>query len=202
MSFLLQGFDNIKQPAPFNALLDKQFNDGSVTEPVTRTEAIAYCKINASAAIADVPLIDYLITTARQQCEDFTGLSIIPRTVTAVINNSCGGIFLHYCPFISLTSIKDEDGDAIDPANYKISGTMFPQLIYPRWNRMTLVYTAGYGSTEWPLPQEIKTAILAQVFYLYENRGDQAIISRTGIVDITLSPQTRSTLSRIKRVSG
>jgi uncharacterized phiE125 gp8 family phage protein len=186
---------DINTKVKFNAALDILFDDGTVTEPVTPAEVKAYAKIDTGSV--DDTIIGYLITTARQQCEDFTGVSIIPRTVTTVINNSCGGIFLPYCPFKTLTSIKDKDGNVILTADYQITGTKFPQLIYPMWDRMLLVYTAGYTT----LPQEIKTAILQQVFYLYENRGDTAIISRSGIVaELTLSPQARATLQRIRRV--
>jgi len=199
MSILFQGSDTLNHQVPYNATLDRVFTDGTVTEPVTLQQAKDWCKIDTGTV--DDTIVSYLITTARQQCEDFTGLSLIPRTVEVVINNGCGGIFLPYGPFKSLTSIKDSNGDDIPTDQYKLSGTQFPQLLYPKWYNMTLVYVAGYGSTEWPLPQEIKTAILEQVFYLYQNRGETALASRDGsVVMTTLSPQARSTLNRIKRV--
>jgi uncharacterized phiE125 gp8 family phage protein len=158
-------------------------------EPVTLAEAKAYCKID--------DLISDLIVTAREQCEDFTGISIVNRTVTTVLNNSNGGIYLPYCPYIQLVSITDDDGNAIDAADYKISGILFPQLIYPKYDRITMIYTVGYGKP----PQRIKSAILQQVFYLYENRGESAQITRSGMVaELTLSPQAKSTLQRFRRV--
>ena len=181
--------------AKFNAVLDLIFTDGEVTEPVLLADIKAYAKIDTGTA--DDAILEYLITTARQQCEDFTGISIVPRTVTAVLNNSCGGIFLPYCPFKTLTSVTDKDGNVLTTDDYKISGTTFPQLIYPAWDRLTLVYTTGYEK----LPQEIKTAILQQTFYLYENRGESAVISRSGTVaELTLSPQAKATLQRFRRV--
>lgn len=165
----------------------------SATEPVTLDEVKSYCKIDTGTA--DDTILNELMVTARQQCEDFTGISIIVRTVTTVLNNSCGGIFLPYCPFLNLSGITDEDGNAV--TDYKISGTMFPQLVYPMCDRITLEYTAGYGIP----PSRIKTAILQQVFYLYENRGESAVISRSGIVaELTLSPQAKATLQRFRRV--
>lgn len=179
---------------PFNAVLDLVFDDGAPVEPVIVTDVKSYAKIDTTA---DDTIIGYLITTARQQCEDFTGISIIPRKVTAVLNNSCGGIFLPYCPFKTLVSVTDQDGNILTTDDYKISGTTFPQLIYPKWDRLTLVYNTGYTT----LPQEIKTAILQQTFYLYENRGESAVISRSGVVaELTLSPQAKATLQRFRRV--
>lgn len=188
--------NSLRNKVPFNALLDKVFSGEAASEPVTRQEAIDYCKLDTGTYEATI--IDQLIVTAREQCEDFTGISFITRTVTALINNSNGGMFLPYCPFVSLTSIKDSDDNTIDSDNYKISGTQFPQLIYPAWDRLTLVYTAGYTS----LPSRLKTAILQQVFYLNENRGESAERSRDGgTVVLTLSPQARATLNRVRRVS-
>ena len=163
-------------------------------EPVTVAEVKDYCKIDTGSQ--DDTLLAELITTAREQAEDFTGLSIVNRTVTAVLNNSCGGIFLPYCPFISLLSIKDSDGAVIDTGDYILSGMMFPQLITPTWDRLTLVYTAGYGIP----PSRIITAIKQQVFFLYENRGENPLINRGQEAAITLSPQARATLQRIRRV--
>jgi uncharacterized phiE125 gp8 family phage protein len=162
---------------------------------VALADVKAYAKIDTGTV--DDMILGYLITTARQQCEDFTGISIIPRTITAVLNNSCGGIFLPYCPFKSLTSITDQDGNILTTDDYQVSGTAFPQLIFPKWDRLTLIYDTGYAN----LPQEIKTAILQQTFYLYENRGESAVISRSGIVaELTLSPQAKATLQRFRRV--
>jgi hypothetical protein len=164
----------------------------AAVEPVTLDEVKAYAKIDTGTA--DDSILTDLITTAREQCEDFTGISIVNRTVTAELNNGCGGIYLPYGPFISLMSIVDCNAVAI--TDYKLSGMLFPQLIYPH-ERVTLVYTAGYGLP----PQRIKTAILQQTFYLYENRGESAVISRSGVVaELTLSPQAKATLQRFRRV--
>ncbi len=168
-------------------------------EPVTVAEFKDWAKLD-TGSLEDT-LIEGMITTAREQIEDFTGISIIARTVTAQINNSCGGIYLPYCPFISLTSIKDAAGNVIDPANYELSNKfnsalLFPQIISPWSDYLILVYVAGYGIP----PTKILTAIKQQTFFLYENRGERAIIDRYGDQDrINLSPQAEATLRRIKR---
>lgn len=164
------------------------------TEPVTVTEFKDYAKID-TGSLEDT-IIGGMITTAREQCEDYLGVSIINRTVTAILNNSCGGIFLPYCPFITLISIEDSDGNAIDTANYTISGMLFPQLISPWDDRIKLSYAAGYGIP----PQKIKSAILQQTFFLYENRGENPLIYRGVETDITMSPQAKATLQRLRRV--
>lgn len=180
----------------YNAVNIEPFDDSAVTEPVALQEAKDYAKIDVGTA--DDAIITYLITTARQQCEDFTGISIVGRTVTTYITNRCGGVFLPYGPVKSITSITDQDGNAlVADQDYKIAGKSFPQILWPKWDNMTVVYTTGYTT----LPQEIKSAILQQIFYLYENRGESAVISRSGVVaELTLSPQAKATLQRFRRV--
>lgn len=64
-----------------------------------------------------------------------------------------------------------------------------------------IVSAIGLSQRICDVPQEIKTAILQQTFYFYENRGESAIISKNGIVaELTLIPQTKATLQRFKRV--
>lgn len=164
-------------------------------EPVTLAEAKAYMKIDTGTT--DDDLIEELLITAREQCEDYAGLSIVNRTVTAVLNNSCGGIYLPYGPVISITSITDQDDeDPLDTDNYEVRGLDFPQLIDPVSDKVTLIYTAGYGIP----PKRIKTAILQQVFFLYENRGEAPMIYRGVEAAITMSPQALATLQRLRRV--
>lgn len=169
------------------------------TEPVSVTDFKNYAKIDTGAL--DDTIIADLITTAREQCEDYTGVSIVGRSVTATLNNSNGGSYLPYCPFISLTSIVDCDGNAIDTGNYRLSNKFnnvgyFPQLLWPCDRQVTLVYTAGYGVP----PVKFITAIKQQTFFLYENRGDNPLIYRGVESAITLSPQALATLQRLRRV--
>lgn len=183
-------YRNLYSGVNYNAVLDIVFEDAEdMTEPVTKADVKAYCKINTGTA--EDSILDMLITAAREQCEDYTGLSIIQRTVQVVLNNSNGGIFLPYGPVIlPITSIKDVDDNAIETDNYTISGTQFPQLISPTDKNITLVYDAGYLI----VPERIKLAVLQQVFYLYNNRGE------TGEKLPTLCDQAKSTLQRLRRV--
>lgn len=164
------------------------------TEPVTVTEFKNYAKIDTGSL--DDAIIADLIVTAREQIEDYLGMSIINRTVTTILNNSCGGIFLPYCPFISMIYVKDSDDNIIDTDNYTISGMLFPQLIEPWDDRIKLSYTAGYGIP----PKKIITAIKQQTFFLYQNRGESPLIYRGVEAAITLSPQALATLQRLRRV--
>lgn len=148
--------------AAFNATLDVQFsNEGS--EPVSLTEAKAWCRIDVND---ENSLITSLITAARIMCEQYTNISFITRTVTAVLNNSCGNIFLPYGPVTGTVTTVDRDGNAI--ADVKIYGSVFKFIESPCDDYMKVSYTAGYTT----LPPNLKTAVLSQIAWMYENRGD------------------------------
>ena len=183
--------------ANYNAA-QTSFSDGTITEPVTKDEVKAYCKL--STGTAEDTLLDIFITAARKQCEAYSNISFIPRTVTAIITNFCGGIFLPYGPTGAITSVTDKDGTALTvDETYTIQGTTWKQLLTPLQDGLTVVYAAGYANGS--LPAELKLAILQQVFYLYENRGEISSVTRQGIpTETTLSPQAKATLHRLKRV--
>ena len=161
-----------------------QFSSESGTAPITLAEAKAWIKVD-TAITADDTLITELIKAARQQVEGFLGISLIHRTVTAIINNSAGDIELPYGPLVSFTSLTDEDGTAIAADDYELRGIGFKYLHEPLYDYMTAVYTTGYTA----LPENFKTAVKEQVAWLYDNRGEAKELSE--IVYNTLKPFCR-----------
>jgi uncharacterized phiE125 gp8 family phage protein len=180
------------QKVAFNAVTDVVFDDGTVTEPVTKAQVKSFCKLNTGTT--EDALLDIFITAARIQCEQYCNIGFIPREVTAIINNSCGNVYLPFGPVtLPVTSIKDSDG--VDISDYEIQGTKWARLVKPTLENITIVYNAGYED----LPGELKLAVLQQVFYLYENRGESNEISRSGVVEIHLSAEAKATLNRLRR---
>jgi hypothetical protein len=139
----------------YNSVLSTSFSAESTTEPVTLQEAKDWCRIDVND---DDTLITSLITAARIMCENYANLSFINRTVTAKIKNRLGGFNPPYGPLKEITSATDSDGNAITDFDFDNA--------YP--GNVTIVYTAGYDT----LPVNLKTAILNQIAFLYENRGD------------------------------
>ncbi len=193
--FTVQDID-INTGVKFNAVNDIQFTDGTVTEPVTLQQCKDWMKLGTGAT--EDALITQLITTARLMCEQYLNISLISRTVTAVLNNSCGGIYFPYGPVNTITSITDFDGNVLMvDGDYKISGTMFKQLLTPKENRLTCIYTAGYTT----LPVEFKNAILQQVFYMYNNRGEFSHDDRQGMTtQLSISPMAKTIMKPLRRV--
>ncbi len=190
---------NRPERARFNAVNDIIFDDGSVTEPVTKGEVKAFCKLNTGTT--EDTILDLLITAARQQCEAYCNIGFINRDITAVINNSCGGIYLPYGPVQDITSVKDWNDETLTAdEGYTTQGTKWLQLLTPCKEGLTVVYNAGYGD-DYDMPGDLKLAVLQQVFYLYRNRGEVSEVTRNDqSTQLPLSPQAKATMSRLKRV--
>lgn len=158
----------------YNAVLDKSFSNEETTEPVSLTEFKRHLNMVFDTEGSyefndDDTYLGEVLKEARQMIETYTSSSLIPRTVTAIVRNDCGGIELPFGPVDTITSIVDEDDVAI--ANYKILGLQFKWLECPKTCYAKLVYTAGYAATD--VPAALKRAIKEQGAWLYKNRGDQ-----------------------------
>ncbi|CAB4143956.1 Phage conserved hypothetical protein [uncultured Caudovirales phage] len=169
----------------YNSVLDVQFQDGEITEPVTLTEAKNFCKIDIST---DDDLMNLLITAARQMCEAYTGVGFVEHQAVAVLNNTNGDIYIPYGPMIEIISVEDDAGRVLVlDLDYTIGGNEFKRLRTPQANNITIDYITGYTT----LPEALKTALLNQVYYLYDNRS-------VGVDDI--SPIAKIILNLYKRV--
>ena len=169
----------------YNSVLDVQFQDGVITEPVTLTEAKNFCKIDIST---DDDLINILITAARQMCEAYTGVGFVEHNAVVVLNNLNGDIYIPYGPMIAINSVENDSGTVLVlDLDYTLGGNEFKRLRTPQANNITIDYTTGYTT----LPDVLKTAVLNQVYYLYDNRS-------VGTDDI--SPIAKTLLNLFKRV--
>lgn len=178
-------FSTLPTRPAHNAVIDVLFvEESGFDEPVTVAEALQLCNIDDLGQ--DTALIEVLITTARQQCEAYTNIGFIQRTVTAVVNNSLGDIYLPYGPVVEVDSVEYKDGTAAD---YEVFGVAFKQLATPKAEWLKVTYTAGYSD----LLRDFKTAILQQVNYLDKNRGDADKMA-------TLSPMAKTILKPHRRV--
>lgn len=169
----------------YNSVLDIQFNDDNIIEPVTLTEAKDFCKVDIGT---DDDLISALIIAARQDCEAYTGVGFVVHNAVATLNNSNGDIYIPYGPLVAINQVTDADGNVlILDTDYKLSGQSFKRLLYPRETNITIDYSTGYDV----LPNTLKTALLNQVYWLYDNRSQS--------VD-KISPIAKSLLNPFRRV--
>src|SRR6185312_16122520 len=147
----------------YNAVLSVTFISESTNEPVTLQEAKDWCRIDVPD---DDSLITKLIKGARFICERYVNLSFITRTVTAKIHNGAGDINLPYGPVNGTVNYYELDGTTV------INDL---DLTVGSGNNIIAVYTAGYA--DGTLPDDLRTALLDQIAWMYQNRGDTAIAS-------------------------
>ena len=153
----------------YNQLLDLTDVESSgevLDEPVTLDEAKNFCKIDINESEENA-LIQSLITAARLMCEEYSNIGFVKRPVIAVLNNGNGGAFLPLGPIGTIVSVEDMEGNTIPEENYKLSGSLWKQLIYPRLHNIVISYYAGHEV----LPENLKTALLNAIYFLYDNRS-------------------------------
>lgn len=148
-----------------------------ITEPVTVSEAKAYCRVTGSA---EDSLFTMLITQAREAIEMATGLNLVPKSMIVYFNNVSGNFEMPFGPYNASFRLYDmnQDGLEIEAADYQLIGDDFIKLSYPKYENLKATYTSGYAT----VPTDLKVAILDQVSYDYENRG---LDSDTGICNKT-----------------
>jgi hypothetical protein len=72
-------------------------------------------------------------------------------------------IEIPYGPVISVTSVLNSEGDAID---YTVTGNLWKYLVSPCYNRMVITYEAGYND----IPKGIIADIRELVHAMYINQ--------------------------------
>lgn len=160
-----------------NAVLDIQETStvyGYEDEPVTVAEFKTYAQLDAYYT-GDDALISSLLITSRLILERYTALSFLPRRICVQLQNDCGGIELPYGPVIGTiddTLITDVEGEETEVV---ITGLQFKTLETPI-SFVQLFYDVGY----YVLPEALKTAIKAQCFFLWQNRGEQQGLGQDG----------------------
>lgn len=167
---------------PINAVLDvkEELSVYGYTEPVSIEELKQYAKIDFND---DDELIGTLLTTSRERLERYLGLSLVPKSLTVILNNEDGGIEIPYGPTpydIDVSTILDIDGNVFEESVVVIIGNQFKYLQAPCYPYVQMSYQAGYaGQLESltaggiPIPTAIISAIKADCFFLYENRGER-----------------------------
>lgn len=153
------------------------------TEPITLAEAKTHLRVTFTD---DDVEIYRMISRARRYMENYCNISIVQQRIQ-VVANICGCWDLPYGPVIEVESVENrelyngsgplvyvpsEQEWSVDAGNFLSNG--YPRQIstrdrfYPD-NRTRITYTAGMESC----PDDLKAAILAEIAYRYENRGDE-----------------------------
>jgi uncharacterized phiE125 gp8 family phage protein len=169
-----------------NSIKDiKNRQANSVTEPVTLAEVKEWLIIDHTD---DDTLLTRLISRVRGAVESKTKLSLVERTIT-VTADLVRETKLPHGPVREITEVlfrqgTNDDGtpDSITMTteDYTTDGEDFKVFKSSKCGRHRISYNAGYGTDSgdtpvWncPVPDDLKTAILMEIAYRYEHRGDE-----------------------------
>lgn len=157
--------------------------DDDITEPVTLAELKAHIRVTFTD---DDDYITMLINAARLAIERFTGLSLVAKTITAIIDNGEGNLELPYGPVTDDPVVLDSEGDTVEST---VGGAIFKWLKTPYNMGLNVSYAAGYEA----VPGDLKLAIMHEAAYQYENRGD--------VTKETMSPIAKGLAKAHRRVA-
>jgi len=169
----------------YNAILDVDRQAAAGIDDDMLSLVKLHLHIPESITDHDEYLKSILIPACRGAVETYTGLSIVPQTITAILRNELGNIELPYGPVLEITSVQNRNDEEV--TDYKVNGGQFKR-IETSGDWFQVIYEAGYET----IPSELQMAILQEVAYRFENRGDQ------GKSD--LSDGAKSYASRYRRV--
>lgn len=132
------------------------------TEPVTLNEAKDWIKIDW---VDDDAVVNRLITSCREAIENYTNCSLVEKTVTCTVN-LCDYFELPYGPVKGNPTVTQGENTITDYS--KVEG-QFMKVCGLRGIHK-FVYNVGYEN----VPARLKEAILNEIAYRYQNRGDQS----------------------------
>jgi uncharacterized phiE125 gp8 family phage protein len=159
----------------------------ATVEPVTLAEARAHLRIEAFGsplAHPDDDQVEMMLTSARQFCEEYTGLALSDQTIEFAYDEfPDGNIELPLTPCTAITSIKYFDVDDVETT---LSNALYALDDYSKPNKIRLTLNSVWPSTNDDannvkvrvevgnapanVPFPIKSAILLLLGNFYENR--------------------------------
>lgn len=183
----------------------------STEEPVTIEDAKLWLRVDDDEVVED-PVVQGLITTARQRIEECYQRSFMKQTFDAVIDGSpaCSEIRLPRAPLVSVSSVRgfalddltDTGGTAMSSSGYYVDTASEPgrlvltgALPWPvatRYANGTIIrFVAGESTSSTGVQERAKTEIKSLVAQLFEHRGDEAeqakLLTEYGTVPTDLS---------------
>lgn len=163
----------------YNLLIDWEdlTNESGIVEPLTVQEVKDYLRLEgfidtyesaSSEFDDDDTLIEELITASREALEEYTGLSFIPKTWQIEFDNYDGYFEIPFGPVIDIYALHPQgESTPSDELDFTVSSNK-RILKSPMYGNLVMLYDAGYIN----LPKRLKDAMLKEIAYRYENRGD------------------------------
>lgn len=172
-------FDDIQQDESY-----------TITEPVTLAEAKAQCIVTHTED--DDYFTNILIAACRATVENYCHISLVEKTVTASLrieNNISTRFPSGYCspqdqdnvielpygpvkenPSVTQISVNGTISSLTENQEYSLTGSLYKNIVLNGAGTFLLVYKTGYQNA---IPRDLKLAILNEISFRYEKRGDE-----------------------------
>lgn len=147
-------------------------------EPVLLPEVKSWCLVEHSQ---DDSLLTNLITRVRAAMELKMKISMVAKAVTLTVDLN-GQCKLPRGPVVSVVTVLFRTGtnssgqpvnSTLTAMDYTMDGELFKTFCSSRIGRHKITYLAGYGADGYALPEELKTALLEEINYRYNHKGDE-----------------------------
>ena len=155
------------------------------SEPVTLAEAQLHLRLDTAGSPPSHPddsLVRVLISAARENAENYTGVTIAQAQYEVLGDVVSNEMSLQTHPVTSISTVTYEDSDGVTQtiaaSDYYVDNFARPaRLIFkknaparPTTVRFTAGYTDGNSPNPYPCPAGVKAAIMIMLSNLYENR--------------------------------
>lgn len=175
-----------------NIQYDVKLGAPTGAEPVTLQQVKDQVK---QASLDDDTLITALISQARDQIEQYTGCTLVARSVTVVVMMDELRLFeLPFGPVAAITNITllRVTGGGTDTVlttnDYLLYGSDFKSIRPNACGMFSAEYTVAWTA----VPNALKLAVLHQAAFLYEHRGDEG--------EVGFSPTAKSLSKSYRRI--
>jgi uncharacterized phiE125 gp8 family phage protein len=187
----------------YNDIIEVQVTAGPETEPLSLDEVKRHLNLLFDTAGSydfddDDTYLNALIGECRQAMEEILGIGLALKSYRAILRNECGGIEIPFGPVSTIGDIKDIDGTLlVDGETYQLRGLEFKWIESPVSCYIDIEYSAGYSTVN--IPKGLKRALLEEIAFRYNNRGDQT--NRFAGENVGLSQGAMELASRYSRRS-
>ena len=181
-----------------NAVQEKAYTGSSRYIRAVATVAVATCDFGVIAVLKAGPaveddLLNALIATARQWCQDFQNRAYVTQTWELWLDRWPGKdhIEIPLPPLQSVSSVKyygTDDTEYTFSSDYYLVdvksepgrvcldyGQSWPSTTLRPYNGVCVTFVAGYGDAASEVPAKIRQAMLLLIGHLYENR-EQVVV--------------------------
>lgn len=188
------------------------------SEPVTLAEVKSHLRVDFTD---DDVLLAALITACREAIEDYCHITLVPKTITLTLKatDNIKSIYaqpwqvreafnefeIPYGPIKSVTSVTSIDSNGTTIINlalnsdYYLSGVSFlTAKIMNNFTNNIMVYQAGYPGA---IPRSLWLAILNEIAYRYELRGDGQNVRATAFTQQGVCEAARVIADKYRRMA-